>query len=88
MAIGIRRLNTFVRLLIFEQKLLWATERRRKEVKEMTGKSVPPKKQYERPLIQEVKLKPEEAVLSNCSPGEKMTSPWYPCLYTCNKDRS
>jgi len=54
----------------------------------MSGKSDYPKKQYERPLIQEVKLKPEEAVLSNCSPGEKMTSPWNPCLYSCNKDRS
>jgi hypothetical protein len=46
------------------------------------------KKPYEKPTLQKTELKPEEAVLSNCNPGEKMTSPWLPCLYTCNKERT
>jgi len=45
------------------------------------------KRPYEKPLMQVTRLKPDQAVLSNCSPGEKMTSPWHPCLFTCNKDR-
>ncbi|EKD49505.1 MAG: hypothetical protein ACD_63C00118G0001, partial [uncultured bacterium] len=45
------------------------------------------KKQYKKPEVRATKLRAEKAVLSNCSPGEKMTSPWNPCLYTCNKDR-
>ena len=45
------------------------------------------KKPYKKPLVQKTGLKADQAVLSNCSPGEKMARPWHPCLYTCNKDR-
>lgn len=45
------------------------------------------KRLYEKPVVQKVKLEPKKATLSNCNPGEKMTRPWLPCLYTCNKEK-
>ncbi len=47
----------------------------------------PQKRQpYEKPKMTRVNLKPGQAVLSSCDPGQKMARPWHPCLYTCNKE--
>lgn len=34
---------------------------------------------YEKPKMESTPLNASKAVISDCSPGAEMTSPWHPC---------
>lgn len=45
-----------------------------KQIKENTDKLI-----YEKPEMISLPLKASQAVLSDCSPGAEVASPWHPC---------
>lgn len=48
-----------------------------KQTKEKTKKTE--KMIYEKPKMNSLPLNVAQAVISDCSPGAEMTSPWHPC---------